>query len=329
MGSSSPLGNVKYFSSTRPPLVIFTLCLTAFALTTYSLAYFIKRAENIPNPDVHEDWNIFISHMAELDLCVMVLENIKLESLNSLRLHPHGSIVQSATTEGDLNNSSKRTNSVGKIISVEHEFKDSNEDNLRIVSFAVTASLSLMQELSTFPQNISIITGTLQAHQLKLNVADVVQNATLNVTFHLPAGIQNASQPQEICLTFEGPEHLFPSTKSPPPCLSNTISSEAVDVEKHTVKFISAHRGLPGVEETLSNSENGLELWCSQGSLMHMVYHPDPDLTVYLTMRDRSLINLHLLHTSYFLFVLAMTMVCYALIKGKPKQKLSFDKVSP
>lgn len=45
--------------------------------------------------------------------------------------------------------------------------------------------------------------------------------------------------------------------------------------------------------------------------------------------RDRSLINLHLMHTSYFLFVMAMTLVCYALIRGKPKQKqISIEKVS-
>jgi hypothetical protein len=34
------------------------------------------------------------------------------------------------------------------------------------------------------------------------------------------------------------------------------------------------------------------------------------------------------MHTSYFLFVMAMMLVCYALIKGKPKQKtILVDKV--
>jgi len=43
---------------------------------------------------------------------------------------------------------------------------------------------------------------------------------------------------------------------------------------------------------------------------------------------ERSVINLHLMHTSYFLFVMAMMLVCYALIKGKPKQKaILVDKV--
>lgn len=36
------------------------------------------------------------------------------------------------------------------------------------------------------------------------------------------------------------------------------------------------------------------------------------------TQDDRSLINLHLMHTSYFLFVMVITMFCYAVIKGRP-----------
>lgn len=39
---------------------------------------------------------------------------------------------------------------------------------------------------------------------------------------------------------------------------------------------------------------------------------------VRLFQDDRSLINLHLMHTSYFLFVMVITMFCYAVIKGRP-----------
>ena len=34
--------------------------------------------------------------------------------------------------------------------------------------------------------------------------------------------------------------------------------------------------------------------------------------------RERSAINLHLLHTSYFLMVMVITLFCYAIIRGKP-----------
>lgn len=37
----------------------------------------------------------------------------------------------------------------------------------------------------------------------------------------------------------------------------------------------------------------------------------------YGLQEDRSVINLHLMHTSYFLFVMFVTLFCYALIKGR------------
>lgn len=40
--------------------------------------------------------------------------------------------------------------------------------------------------------------------------------------------------------------------------------------------------------------------------------------------QDRSLINLHLMHTSYFLFVMVITLFCYGLIKGHPAKVKAF-----
>ncbi|KAG8235958.1 hypothetical protein J437_LFUL016429 [Ladona fulva] len=282
MGFTSPLGNLKSFASSRPPLVVFTLCLTAFALTTYSLAYFIKRAENVPNPDVRLDWNTFILHMAELDFCVLSPEESKgvSSSIQHSSTVTQGALATAATSDDHLNNSSIGITSVLPKVVADQDVKDLNGDNLSVVSLKVTASLSLIQELSTLPHNISTITGTLQAHQLELNVADVSQNATLNVTFHLPAGIQNASQPQEICITFEGPERFLPSTKSPPACYPSPLQSEA---DSHQAKFVGLRRGPPG-QEVFTDTGYGFELWCNEGSIVHMVYHPDPELTVFLTV---------------------------------------------
>lgn len=43
-------------------------------------------------------------------------------------------------------------------------------------------------------------------------------------------------------------------------------------------------------------------------------------LPSFVLQDDRSLINLHLMHTSYFLFVMVITMFCYAVIKGRPSK---------
>lgn len=52
MGFGHPLSNLKGFATSRPPLMVFTLCVFAFALTTLSLAYFIKNSESVTNNDV-------------------------------------------------------------------------------------------------------------------------------------------------------------------------------------------------------------------------------------------------------------------------------------
>jgi len=61
-----------------------------------------------------------------------------------------------------------------------------------------------------------------------------------------------------------------------------------------------------------------LLLWCCLLSL----------ICVLVLQSDRSLINLHLLHTSYFLFVMTITMLIYAIVRGRPtKMKMSHASV--
>lgn len=52
MGFSSPLHNVKGYSASRPPVVIFVICLALFACATLAMAFFIQNAEIISNPEV-------------------------------------------------------------------------------------------------------------------------------------------------------------------------------------------------------------------------------------------------------------------------------------
>lgn len=50
---------------------------------------------------------------------------------------------------------------------------------------------------------------------------------------------------------------------------------------------------------------------------------------VVVVKSDRSLMNLHLLHTSYFLFVMTITLLLYAIIRGRPaKMKTTHAAVS-
>ncbi|PSN49789.1 Transmembrane protein 248 [Blattella germanica] len=271
MGFISPLGNLKGFATSRPPLMVFTLCLTAFALTTLSLAYFIRHSDRVPNTDFHVDWNRFLKHLSNIDLCVLP-ENITRPS------------------DDELN------------------------DNIGNVSIAVKASLSLVQQLSTLPHNITSVAGVLPVGEWSPMCKTDGEISALNVSLTLP---QNLSQADDVCVTFVGPRSLLPIVNDPPKCTPLVIPQQG-----SLGRLIGRSRDA----EVLGERED--DDWCKSGTVMRMVYRSNPQLPVLLTGSDRSLINLHLIHTSYFLFVMAMTLVCYALIKGKPKQKnILVDKV--
>lgn len=273
MGLISPYGNLKGFATSRPPLMVFTLCLTAFAVTTFSLAYFIRHTENIPNFDVRADWAGFLKYLSDLDLCVVVDENLR--NIGN---------VSHLTTDADAG------------------------DGYGNVSIAVVASLSLVQRFNSL-HNLSIITGALAIGEWEpLCGPDVPPGTYLNVSLSLPA---NLSQGQEVCVTFSGPRALLPVTRSPPVCTPAPLPTNGA---------IAKLTGRTHAPDALG--ERFEDDWCDDGAIMRMDYRSNPELAVVLTINERSLINLHLMHTSYFLFVMAMTVVCYALIKGKAKQKI-------
>ncbi|PIO22482.1 hypothetical protein AB205_0204300, partial [Aquarana catesbeiana] len=60
--------------------------------------------------------------------------------------------------------------------------------------------------------------------------------------------------------------------------------------------------------------------WCYKGAIGKVYHALNPKLTVIVPEDDRSLINLHLMDTSYFLFVMVITMFCYAVIRGRPSK---------
>ena len=50
--------------------------------------------------------------------------------------------------------------------------------------------------------------------------------------------------------------------------------------------------------------------FCPTSSLPLQIFKLDPALTVFLGVGDRSVINLHLLHTSFFLFLMVVMVLC-------------------
>lgn len=294
MGLSYPLNNLKGFASSRPPLVVFTLCVTAFALTTLSLAYFIKNSDSVPNPDAATDWPTFLRHLSNLELCVLPDET--------------------ATVTHIVANSSAGTSTTTAI------YDEQSTDNYGNVSIAVTASLSLTEQL---PQNVTFLSGSLPLSEWAQSCCagdtdSSLSGATnLNVTVLLPtSAAANGSAPssREVCVTFSGPRSVLPTTQHSPPACGGGGSPSSYVASGSAARLV-ARSGNPALGEPLDDG------WCAGGAQVHLSYRAGPGFSVTLTVRDRSLINLHLIHTSYFLFVMAMTLICYAIIKGKPKQK--------
>ena len=60
--------NLANFISSKPPTVVFLVCLICFLIVLGSLTDYVKHNE-VRNPD-EQDWNTFRQKMAELDFCV-------------------------------------------------------------------------------------------------------------------------------------------------------------------------------------------------------------------------------------------------------------------
>jgi hypothetical protein len=50
----APYENLKGFAHSKPPLMVFMACIGFFAMVLMSLAYYVKMAENIPDPDIRQ-----------------------------------------------------------------------------------------------------------------------------------------------------------------------------------------------------------------------------------------------------------------------------------
>ncbi|KAF4528153.1 hypothetical protein B566_EDAN016797 [Ephemera danica] len=229
----SCFNNLKGFAISRPPLVVFTLCLTSLAIATLSLARLVSQSDSLPNPDVRLDWNLLLERMANLDLCIRPDDNPMI-------------IMNSTVPSSDIE--------------------------------TVTALLEVAKEVHSTLHNITQISGAIPAQLLGLGGPHLV-----TVSFRVDVNSSYA--------------HL-PSYQQQSATATNLVNSARLQARAQGPQMV--------------------DNWCDDGTFLRLAYHSNPQLTATLTLHDRSVVNLHLMHTSYFLLVMAMTLVCYALLKGKP-----------
>ncbi|KAI4559690.1 hypothetical protein MJG53_018216 [Ovis ammon polii x Ovis aries] len=296
MFSISPLENLKLYISSRPPLVVFMISVSAMAIAFLTLGYFFKIKE-IKSPEMAEDWNTFLLRFNDLDLCVS--ENETLKHLTNDTAAP-----ESTVTSGQARTSTQSP----------QPLEDAGPLN---ISVAITLTLDPLKPFGGYSRNVTHLYSTILGHQIGLSGREAQEE--INITFTLPTSWSSDDcalhgHCEQVvftaCMTLTAHPGVFPVTVQPPHCVPDTYSNATL-----WYKIFTTAR-----DANTKYAQDYNPFWCYKGAIGKVYHALNPKLTVIVPDDDRSLINLHLMHTSYFLFVMVITMFCYAVIKGRPSK---------
>ncbi|XP_038055660.1 transmembrane protein 248-like [Patiria miniata] len=282
-----PIENLKGHVKSRPPVVIFIGCMFLFALSVVILGYYFKNSE-VPNYDISEDWNHFLGDLSSIDFCL---------TLNTSTVTSAIATVKSHTLE---NSSLSLTTDPFPIVDYDEDW--AMKRNLSVsIMLLIEPSVYMAKTVANVTMMSSLVPASMLGHEGPDEMVSV--QFELPQTLKLPQSKDSATRPLVVqtCLTLIGSPSVFPMTKQPASC--NTTDS-------HHENSTAWMRVRP--------KRHPLDSWCKQGTMAHAKHKFDPRLTVMLSSAEQSIINLHLMYTSYFMFVMVIMWVCYALVKGPP-----------
>lgn len=377
--------NVRGFFTSRPPLVLFMICLASFAIALITFAY-VVRIKDMPNPDVSEDWNTILTKFSGLEFCVTggatpppstaqpantsnsspsvpakpkigdqhladVLQNIHdnikggkfLSSSNDKPSQAPTPFIPSKTPESRV--VKRDVNRQKTSVSTKQVLGWTGGSRNDMQALSVSASLVHNWTSVTIPLNMEIapneelqvmslqlvhLVAEVSGRLLKLNGPAKQENLHISMRFPMNLTKENCREWEgkectlyviNTCVTFSGPASVFPPTQRP-------ASSAVCERERFAIASPDGYHllNMTATELTVSSS------WCAGGSRLTAEFSFDEALTVMLSQQDRSIINMHLMRTSYFLFVMVITLFCYAMIKGRPAKAkavhVSYEKVA-
>jgi len=290
-----PIENLKAFASTRPPLIVFMTCLGLFGLILMTLAFYIKDAE-LKKPTVSQDWNVFLESFSDLEFCIH-----------------NGSLPVSKMSSDMSTVSSADASTIETALPVSRGTVP-NMDFTRNYSVSMLLAVHPTVDFVSIPHNLTSLNGFIYGSEVGLE--GIAANERINFAMQLPFewNSTNCAVPGQrscnvvqiyTCVYFQASHYVFPtSSRHPQSCES--LNDTGVEY----------HASILGHRATFLGS--AAERDCKARTLIKINYKLDPTLTVLLSLSDRSVINLHLLHTSYFLFVMTITLLLYATIRGRP-----------
>lgn len=306
--------SLKWFVSSRPPLIISVILLGVLALILMTLAFCVQHSQ-LNRPDISQDWNLFLESFEKLDFCI---DNGTMGA-NAFTANTHiGSI-----SGHDVSTTPVSVTPVELDAADLHTISQTAYTSTSSRNYSVQMMLEVKPtfEFISIPHNLTYLSGSILGSELGLKGSAGEEWISLAVqlpfewnTTRCESFFSKACDTVHIytCVHLHASELVFPTTRSPQRCeiLNDT------GVEYHAL--------MKTYKQKLYSASS-----CRGRTVIHARYKLDPRLTVLLSLSDRSVINLHLLHSSYFVFVMTITILLYVIVRGLPIRLKSAHQLLP
>lgn len=270
----------------RPPLFLFVMCLGFFGIVLLTLGHIISTSEQLSNPDATASWGKFLDELGTREFCL----------IDRLSLVENETTVSAAiTSERPLivpNNETAKS--------------DTKRDSVLLTA-------SVLMQINMWPtsdfvrsiQNVSVIAGEVRASDI--GYVGFAKDELVEISFELPENWSSqACVPSNCisiytCVSVNVPQHVLPARDIPQQCHSSLNDTAITRLQ---LKAKPATSALPH--------------YCRNRPKLQFKRNVDASLRVYLSVNDKKVINLHLLHTSYFLFAMMVFFLSYGVMKSRP-----------
>ena len=243
---------LRNFLLSKPPMVVFIVCLFAFAFTTLSLSFYVSHTDNIPNPDILS-WNSLLKKISTLEFCIQ---------------HPENVTSQASKFEAVSN-----TETASLSVPISPKF---------LTDFRLSIANS--------PGDVFLARGEIAISKLGRHMSRYEGNNII-ISFEISGKEAN----DEVCLFIEGSKHLLSDLNSgisPNNCSSDVFSHNA------TILSLRSHSQDEGIAPNWCDASGG-----KSETPMALEFVEQPDWAVYVSMRDKEMMQLHLLVILSFIIV--------------------------
>ncbi|XP_028401020.1 transmembrane protein 248-like [Dendronephthya gigantea] len=282
--------NLTAFIVSKPPCVVFTICLCCLAIALFWLGYYINN-NDVVDPEAEKDWNDFLTSLSNVQFCIdkvnSKVNQHRPKSINDTKKRGQNSKYESPTSTYGLQLISIPLK-IGVHVRNKDHFLHGNITHLTALMDAPTVGSGLFRRKMNLTFSLSKVWDT---EERKCNKK--------NNLCKLPQGYFHS------CVTILAPREALPEWK-PETCNSTSFSS------------------LTNMKALTKKSQHSK---CESGAVIYFKHPVDLEVREKLSVDERAKANLHLQVTSYFLFILVISSIIYGMLKGKPlkSKKVTFE----